>query len=150
MAANGISKGKRREVVTLWMKQLMNLHERQGTAKPAAAGWIGAVYALRAASRLDANREWGKLGDEIISHLEQAFLSVMGPDSSTAVDVGRKLLQTERVPNLGPMTVAASPMTPASARAATRAATSSGLIGRPTARAASRPASRGRTARRAR
>jgi hypothetical protein len=98
MAANGISKAKRREVVTLWMRQLWNLHERQGTSKPAAGGWIGAVYALRAASRLDANREWGKLGDEIISHLEQAYLSVLGPDAAKGVEVGRQLLQTQRKP----------------------------------------------------
>lgn len=98
MAANGISKGKRREVVTLWMRQLWNLHERQGTSKPAAGGWIGAVYALRAASRLDANREWGKLGDEIISHLEKAYLSVVGPGAAKGVEVGRKLLQTQLKP----------------------------------------------------
>ena len=98
MAANGISKGKRREVVTLWMRQLWNLHERQGTSKPAAGGWIGAVYALRAASRLDGNREWGKLGDEIISHLEQAYLSVLGPAAAKGVAVGRKLLQTQLKP----------------------------------------------------
>jgi hypothetical protein len=95
---DGVSKGKRREVVTLWMKQLLNLHQRQGTAKPAAGGWIGAVYALRAASRLDANREWGKLGDEIISHLEQAYLSVLGPDAAKGVEIGRELLQTQRKP----------------------------------------------------
>ena len=95
---NGVSREKRREVVTLWMKQLLNLHQRQGTAKPAAGGWIGAVYALRAASRLDANREWGKLGDEIISHLEQAYLSVLGPDAAKGVEVGRELLQTQHKP----------------------------------------------------
>ena len=95
---NGVSKDKRREVVTLWMKQLLNLHQRQGTAKPAAGGWIGAVYALRAASRLDANREWGKLGDEIISHLEQAYLSVLGPDAAKGVEIGRELLQTQHKP----------------------------------------------------
>ena len=95
---NGVSKSKRREVVTLWMKQLLNLHQRQGTAKPAAGGWIGAVYALRAASRLDANREWGKLGDEIISHLEQAYLEVLGPDAAKGVEIGRELLQTQRKP----------------------------------------------------
>ncbi|HEY7509385.1 MAG TPA: hypothetical protein VIG50_03985 [Vicinamibacteria bacterium] len=80
------------------MKQLMTLHQRQGTAKPAAGGWIGAVYALRAASRLDANREWGKLGDEIISHLEQAYIAVLGPDAAKGIDAGRELLQTQRKP----------------------------------------------------
>ena len=98
LKGNGVSKGKRREVVTLWMRQLLNLHQRQGTAKPAAGGWIGAVYALRAASRLDANREWGKLGDEIISHLEQAYLEVLGPDAAKGVEIGRELLQTQRKP----------------------------------------------------
>lgn len=110
MAANGISKGKRREVVTLWMKQLLNLHERQGTSKPASAGWIGAVYALRAASRLDANREWGKLGDEIISHLEQAYLAVMGPHAAKPVQVGRQLLQTQRQPERAPLDVPQGPL----------------------------------------
>jgi hypothetical protein len=75
------------------MRQLWNLHERQGTSKPAAGGWIGAVYALRAASRLDANREWSKLGDEIIGLLEQAYLSVVGPDAAKGIEVGRELLQ---------------------------------------------------------
>jgi hypothetical protein len=110
MAANGVSKGKRREVVTLWMKQLLNLHERQGTSKPASAGWIGAVYALRAASRLDANREWGKLGDEIISHLEQAYLAVMGSDAAKPVQVGRQLLQTQRQPERAPLDVPQGPV----------------------------------------
>ena len=105
MAGNGMSRQKRREIVTLWMKQLFKLHERQGTSKPAAGGWIGAVYALRAASRLDGNREWGKLGDEIISHLEQAYLAVLGPDAAKPVEVGRDLLQTQRKPDL-PLDVA--------------------------------------------
>ena len=56
------------------------------------------MYALRAASRLDANREWGKLGDEIISHLEQAYLAVLGPDAAKGVEVGRELLQTQHKP----------------------------------------------------
>ena len=106
---NGVSKNKRREVVTLWMKQLLNLHQRQGTAKPAAGGWIGAVYALRAASRLDANREWGKLGDEIISHLEQAYLAVLGPDAAKGVEIGRELLQTQRKPEAPDLHTTADP-----------------------------------------
>lgn len=110
MAVNGVSKGKRREVVTLWMKQLMKLHERQGTTKPAAGGWIGAVYALRAASRLDANREWGKLGDEIISHLEQAYLAVLGRDAAKSVAVGRDLLQTQRQPDLPALDLPTGPV----------------------------------------
>ncbi len=110
MAANGVSKGKRREVVTLWMKQLMKLNERQGTTKPAAGGWIGAVYALRAASRLDANREWGKLGDEIISHLEQAYLAVLGPDAAKSVAVGRDLLQTQRKPEVPALELPTGPV----------------------------------------
>jgi hypothetical protein len=110
MAANGVSKGKRREVVTLWMKQLMILNDRQGTTKPAAGGWIGAVYALRAASRLDANREWGKLGDEIISHLEQAYLAVLGPDAARSVAVGRDLLQTQRKPDLPALELPTGPV----------------------------------------
>ena len=110
MAANGVSKGKRREVVTLWMKQLMKLNERQGTTKPAAGGWIGAVYALRAASRLDANREWGKLGDEIISHLEQAYLAVLGPDAAKSVEVGRDLLQTQRKPEVPALELPTGPV----------------------------------------
>jgi hypothetical protein len=110
MAANGVSKAKRREVVTLWLRQLMKLHERQGTFKPAAGGWIGAVYALRAASRLDGNREWGKLGDEMISHLEQAYLSVLGPDAAKPVKVGRELLQTQRKPDLPSLELPSGPV----------------------------------------
>jgi hypothetical protein len=129
------------------MKQLVNLHERQGSSKPAAAGWIGAVYALRAASRLDANKEWGKLGDEIISHLEQAYLSVMGPEAAKPVEVGRKLLQTQRKPDLGPMNIPSVSSRPAGAerprsggsRAAVKAVPRTGA-----------PTARPRTARRAR
>ena len=130
MAANGISKGKRREVVTLWMKQLLSLHERQGTSKPASAGWIGAVYALRAASRLDANREWGKLGDEIISHLEQAYLAVMGPDAAKPVEVGRQLLQTQRQPDLQPLQVPSGPVEQAEVTSNLRRAASAGRAGK--------------------
>jgi hypothetical protein len=136
MAANGVSKSKRREVVTLWMKQLLNLHERQGTSKPASAGWIGAVYALRAASRLDANREWGKLGDEIISHLEQAYLAVMGSDAAKPVQVGRRLLQTESQPERAPLDVPQGPLEHAEVTSRLRSA--AGRTGRaaPTRRAA--------------
>ena len=159
MAENGVSKGKRREVVTLWMKQLLNLHQRQGTAKPAAGGWIGAVYALRAASRLDANREWGKLGDEIISHLEQAYLSVLGPDAAKGVEIGRELLQTQRKPDATGLHVsdptdhaevvsnlrrASASMRKAGARGGRKGARVSGGAGRSAARG------RGRTAPRAR
>jgi hypothetical protein len=146
MAANGVSKGKRREVITLWMKQLLNLHERQGTSKPASAGWIGAVYALRAASRLDANREWGKLGDEIISHLEQAYLAVMGSDAAKPVQVGRKLLQTELQPERAPLDVPQGPLEHAELTSRLRRA--AGRTGRATAatrrRAASAKAARKR------
>jgi hypothetical protein len=158
MAANGISKGKRREVVTLWMKQLLNLHERQGTSKSASAGWIGAVYALRAASRLDANQEWGKLGDEIISHLEQAYLAVMGPDAAKPVEVGRQLLQTQRQPDLAPLNVPTGPIEHAevasnlrrAAGAAGRAAKAAPRRRATASKAARKPAGGGRASRRRR
>jgi hypothetical protein len=143
---NGVSKEKRREVVTGWMKQLLNLHQRQGTAKPAAGGWIGAVYALRAASRLDANREWGKLGDEIISHLEQAYLAVLGPDAAKGVEIGRELLQTQRKPEAPSMHVPSADdheeVVSNLQRAASSLRKSGG--GRKAGRAAARPAGRGR------
>lgn len=159
MAANGISKGKRREVVTLWMKQLMNLHERQGTTKPAAGGWIGAVYALRAASRLDANREWGKLGDEIISHLEQAYISVLGPEAAKGVQVGRQLLQTQHKPEAPALEAPAGPveheevvsrLRQAASRSRKAAARSGGKAAGGKGPSSGRKASRGTKARRGR
>jgi hypothetical protein len=91
---------KRREITMMWMKQLLEAQEKQGTAKAAAAAWIGAVYALRAASRLDGNADWGKVGDEIIGNLEAVYLELFGKEGEKAIDAGRRLLQTHEKPQL--------------------------------------------------
>ena len=91
---------KRREITMMWMKQLLEAQEKQGTAKAAAAAWIGGVYALRAASRLDGNADWGKIGDEIIGNLEAVYLELFGKEGEKAIDAGRRLLQTHEKPQL--------------------------------------------------
>ena len=91
---------KRREITMMWMKQLLEAQEKQGTAKAAAAAWIGGVYALRAASRLDGNADWGKVGDEIIGNLEAVYLELFGKEGEKAIDAGRRLLQTHEKPQL--------------------------------------------------
>jgi hypothetical protein len=91
---------KRREITMMWMKQLLEAQEKQGTAKAAAAAWIGGVYALRAASRLDGNSDWGKIGDEIIGNLEAVYLELFGKEGEKAIDAGRRLLQTHEKPQL--------------------------------------------------
>lgn len=91
---------KRREITMMWMKQLLEAQEKQGTAKAAAAAWIGAVYALRAASRLDGNADWGKTGDEIVGNLEAVYLELFGKEGEKAIDAGRRLLQTHEKPQL--------------------------------------------------
>jgi hypothetical protein len=84
----------------MWMKQLLDAQEKQGTAKAAAAAWIGAVYALRAASRLDGNADWGKVGDEMIGNLESVYLELFGKEGEKAIEAGRRLLQTHEKPQL--------------------------------------------------
>ena len=91
---------KRREITMMWMKQLLEAQEKQGTAKAAAAAWIGGVYALRAASRLDGNADWGRVGDEIIGNLEAVYLELFGKEGEKAIDAGRRLLQTHEKPQL--------------------------------------------------
>ena len=91
---------KRREITMMWMKQLLEAQEKQGTAKAAAAAWIGAVYALRAASRLDGNKDWGKTGDEMIGNLEAVYLDLFGKEGEKAIEAGRRLLQTHEKPQL--------------------------------------------------
>ena len=91
---------KRREITMMWMKQLLEAQEKQGTAKAAAAAWIGAVYALRAASRLDGNADWGKVGDEMIGNLESVYLDLFGKEGEKAIEAGRRLLQTHEKPQL--------------------------------------------------
>jgi hypothetical protein len=91
---------KRREITMMWMKQLLEAQEKQGTAKAAAAARIGGVYALRAASRLDGNADWGKIGDEIIGNLEAVYLELFGKEGEKAIDAGRRLLQTHEKPQL--------------------------------------------------
>jgi hypothetical protein len=91
---------KRREITMMWMKQLLEAQEKQGTAKAAAAAWIGCVYALRAASRLDGNADWGRTGDEIIGNLEAVYLELFGKEGEKAIEAGRRLLQTHEKPQL--------------------------------------------------
>lgn len=91
---------KRREITMMWMKQLLDAQEKQGTAKAAAAAWIGCVYALRAASRLDGNADWGRVGDEIIGNLEAVYLELFGKEGEKAIEAGRRLLQTHEKPQL--------------------------------------------------
>lgn len=91
---------KRREITMMWMKQLLDAQEKQGTAKAAAAAWIGCVYALRAASRLDGNADWGRIGDEIIGNLEAVYLELFGKEGEKAIEAGRRLLQTHEKPQL--------------------------------------------------
>jgi hypothetical protein len=141
---------KRRDVVTLWMKQLVNLHERQGTKAPAAAGWMGAIYALRAASRLDGNKEWGRLGDEIISNLEHAYLDVLGADGQKQVEAGRRLLETHHKPTVPTLPTPKGIKRPLGttrpssfARPGLRPATASALTRRPAPRPLTTPSSIG-------
>jgi hypothetical protein len=91
---------KRREITLMWMKQLLEAQEKQGTAKAATAAWIGAVYALRASSRLDGNADWGKVGDEMIGNLETVYLELFGKEGEKAIEAGRRLLQTHEKPQL--------------------------------------------------
>jgi len=91
---------KRREITMMWMKQLLEAQEKQGTAKAAAAAWIGCVYALRASSRIDGNADWGRIGDEIIGNLEAVYLELFGKEGEKAIEAGRRLLQTHEKPQL--------------------------------------------------
>lgn len=94
MAVSATS-SKRRESVSQWFKQLLIGQEQQGTTKAAAAAWLGTIYGLRAASRMDGNKDWGKVGDDMIGCLEQAYLDHMGKDGAQAVEMGRRLLRTD-------------------------------------------------------
>lgn len=91
---------KRREIVIAWMRQLLRGQEQQGTAKAAAAAWLGTVYALRAAARLDGNSDWGKTGDEMIDHLEAAYIELMGKEGAKHIEAGRRLLQIDQKPEM--------------------------------------------------
>lgn len=91
---------KRREIVIAWMRQLLRGQEQQGTAKAAAAAWLGTVYALRAAARLDGNSDWGRTGDEMIDHLEAAYIELMGKEGAKNIEAGRRLLQIDQKPEM--------------------------------------------------
>ena len=97
MAVSGVST-RRRESASMWFKQLLIGQEQQGTAKAAAAAWLGTIYALRAASRIDGNKDWGRTGDEMIGLLENAYLTHMGKDATSVIDAGRRLLRTDEAP----------------------------------------------------
>jgi hypothetical protein len=95
MAVVSATSSKRRESVSQWFKQLLIGQEQQGTVKAAAAAWLGTIYGLRAASRMDGNKDWGKVGDDMIGCLEQAYIDHMGKDGVQAVEMGRRLLRTD-------------------------------------------------------
>src|SRR6185436_7238776 len=95
MAVVTASSSKRRESVSQWFKQLLIGQEQQGTVKAAAAAWLGTIYGLRAASRMDGNKEWGRIGDDMIGCLEQAYIDHMGKDGAQAIEMGRRLLRTD-------------------------------------------------------
>jgi len=84
---------KRRESASLWFRQLLAGQERHGTAKAAAAAWLGTIYALRASARLDGNKEWGRIGDDMIGILEHAYLENMGKEGQQQIEFGRRLLR---------------------------------------------------------
>jgi hypothetical protein len=95
MAVVSATSSKRRDSVSQWFKQLLIGQEQQGTVKAAAAAWLGTIYGLRAASRMDGNKDWGRVGDDMIGCLEQAYLEHMGKDGAIAVEMGRRLLRTD-------------------------------------------------------
>lgn len=94
------SSSKRRESVSQWFKQLLIGQEQQGTVKAAAAAWLGTIYGLRAASRMDGNKDWGRVGDDMIGCLEQAYMDHMGKDGAQAIEMGRRLLRTDEKPEM--------------------------------------------------
>jgi hypothetical protein len=98
MAAVMKHSARRRESASLWFRQLLAGQERQGTAKAAAAAWLGTIYALRASARLDGNKEWGKVGDDMIGILENAYLENMGKEGASQIEVGRRLLKHHEQP----------------------------------------------------
>lgn len=95
MAVVSTTSGKRRESVAQWFKQLLIGQEQQGTVKAAAAAWLGTIYGLRAASRMDGNKDWGRVGDDMITCLELAYMDHMGKDGAQAIEMGRRLLRTD-------------------------------------------------------
>jgi hypothetical protein len=100
MAVVTASSSKRRESVSQWFKQLLIGQEQQGTVKAAAAAWLGTIYGLRAASRMDGNKDWGRIGDDMIGCLEQAYIDHMGKDGAQAIEMGRRLLRTDEKPEM--------------------------------------------------
>ncbi|HEY7412331.1 MAG TPA: hypothetical protein VII13_16405 [Vicinamibacteria bacterium] len=116
------------------MKQLMTLHQKQGTHKHAAAGWLAAIYALRAADRLDAGAQWGRIGDEIIDDLEWGYRQALGNEAEKGIEVGHKLLETHHKPQIEVSTAGGKKITATSLKAmqqkaaeAARAARSAGM-----------------------
>jgi hypothetical protein len=49
---------------------------------------------------MDGNKDWGRVGDDMIGCLEQAYLDHMGKDGATAVEMGRRLLRTDEKPQM--------------------------------------------------
>src|SRR5262245_65011804 len=100
MAVVRATSAKRRDSVSNWFKQLLIGQEQQGTVKAAAAAWLGTIYGLRAASRMDGNKDWGRVGDDMIGTLEQAYIDHMGKDGAQAIEMGRRLLRTDEKPQI--------------------------------------------------
>ena len=103
MAVVSSTSAKRRDSVSNWFKQLLIGQEQQGTVKAAAAAWLGTIYGLRAASRMDGNKDWGRVGDDMIGCLEQAYIDHMGKDGAQAIEMGRRLLRTDEKPQMPKM-----------------------------------------------
>ena len=93
---------KRRESASMWFRQLLAGQERHGTAKAAAAAWLGTIYALRASARVDGNKEWGKVGDDMIGILEHAYLENMGKEGQQQIELGRQLLRHNQTIQVAP------------------------------------------------
>jgi len=91
--------GKRREVASGWFKQMLDANAQKGMGDAAAAAWLGTIFALRTAARLDGNKEWGRVGDDMITTLENAYLAHMGKEGERHIEVTRRQLQYDKVPD---------------------------------------------------
>ena len=91
--------GKRREVASGWFKQMLDANAQKGMGDAAASAWLGTIFALRTAARLDGNKEWGRVGDDMITTLENAYLAHMGKEGERHIEVTRRQLQYDKVPD---------------------------------------------------
>jgi len=91
--------GKRREVASGWFKQMLDANSQKGMGDAAASAWLGTIFALRTAARLDGNKEWGRIGEEMITTLETAYLAHMGKEGERHIEVTRRQLQYDKTPD---------------------------------------------------